>query len=318
MEKVKPKVSVIITTYNRAKELAERSLPSVLRQTYNNFECIVVDDASTDETPKIIEDFIRRGVDIKYLRLKENKGLAAARNYGVSHAKGEFIVFLDDDNELSPKFLEITVKKLSQLPKEFAAVCVGRIIRHKKSEEYAIPDLEKYFYQSIDWGWLLRREVFDKIKYDEELRADEDADFGIQFFKYYKAYAIDEPLTIAYTYLLSPSSSPSISLPTKERLNSLDRFLRKNLSIYKQKGTREELAFIYRFAGSKFCLGKQMKKGGALLLKSFLTKPSLRTFLNLIAAFLGWRVYSFYHLKIERNLIRLIRSLLSMKYLKKK
>jgi glycosyltransferase involved in cell wall biosynthesis len=316
MEKIKPKVSIIITTYNRAQELAERSLPSALKQTYPNFECIVVDDCSTDETPKVIKDFIRRGAKIRYLKLKKNRGCSGARNYGAEHAKGDFIVFLDDDNELFPNFLEITVQKLTELPEDFGAVFCGRIVQHKKLEEYRIPSSSKSFYAPIDWGWLLRKRIFSKIKYDKEIHGDDDTDFGIQFFKYYKAYGIDKPLQKAYTYLLNEKSEPSECLPSQKRLQSLDKFLKKNISIYKQKGTKNELAYIYRFAGRNYCQGRQMKKGISFLWKSLLIKPTLRTLFNLTAACLGSRVYSFYWWKLERGFIAFIRSKLSTQILK--
>ena len=315
MEKIKSKVSIIITTYNRAKELAERSLPSALKQTYSNFECIVVDDCSTDETSKVIKNFIKEGAKIKYLKLKKNRGCSGARNYGVEHAKGDFIVLLDDDNELFPNFLDITVPELNKLPKDFGAVFCGRIVQHKKLKEYRIPSLSNSFYVSIDWGWLLRKEIFSKIKYDEEIHGDDDADFGIQFFKYYKAYAINKPLQKAYTYLLDEKSAPSECLPSERRLRGLDKFLIKNLPVYKQKGSKKELAFIYRFAGRNYCQGKQIKKGIFFLWKSFLTKPTLRTLFNLTAACFGAKIYNFYW-KSEKNFFALVRSKLSAQTLK--
>ena len=83
-----PKVSVVVPTYNRADRL-ERTLHSIVRQTYQDFELIVVDDGSTDNTSKVMESF----PSAQYLPLKKNSGVSKARNMGLACAKGEFICF---------------------------------------------------------------------------------------------------------------------------------------------------------------------------------------------------------------------------------
>ena len=119
-EKASPKTSIIITTYNRSQILAKRSLPSCLEQTYPNFECIVVDDCSTDNTQKVVEGFKNREGKIKYYKLSKNSGVSAARNYGVKKARGEFIAFLDDGckgkNCIHNRFLFIAYNSFSVQP----------------------------------------------------------------------------------------------------------------------------------------------------------------------------------------------------------
>ena len=102
------KVSAIVTTYNRASLLAERSLPSLLSQASMGLhEVIVVDDCSTDNTEEVVKEFQKQYSGIVYHKHPENIGLASARNTGVFLAKGEYIVFLDDDDFLLPFVLEI-------------------------------------------------------------------------------------------------------------------------------------------------------------------------------------------------------------------
>ena len=96
-------VSVIIPTYNREK-LIKRSIESVLAQTYADLECIVVDDGSTDNTQSVVEAIPDHRV--KYVKLPEGKGANAARNFGVSIAKGEYIAFQDSDDLWDPEKLE--------------------------------------------------------------------------------------------------------------------------------------------------------------------------------------------------------------------
>ena len=88
-----PTVSAVVTTYNQARYI-EATLESVLRQTYSPYEVIVVDDGSTDETPERVGRF---GERVRYIR-QANQGVAASRNTGVAHARGEYIALLDGDD----------------------------------------------------------------------------------------------------------------------------------------------------------------------------------------------------------------------------
>jgi glycosyltransferase involved in cell wall biosynthesis len=89
-----PLVSVIIPTYNR-KNIVSKAIDSVLSQTYTNYEIIVVDDGSTDQTEEALQPYLYK---IKYI-YQENKGVSAARNTGIRNAKGEWIAFLDSDDQ---------------------------------------------------------------------------------------------------------------------------------------------------------------------------------------------------------------------------
>ena len=91
-----PKVSVVVTTYNRAA-LLPRAIRSVLAQTYEDYELIIVDDCSTDDTPDVIRTFVDSR--IRVVRHAENTGQSAAINTGIRLARGEYIAFLDDDDE---------------------------------------------------------------------------------------------------------------------------------------------------------------------------------------------------------------------------
>lgn len=100
------KISVIIPTHNRA-ELLERALKSVLGQTFKAFEVIVADDASTDETNAKALEWVQLDERIQYFRSEKNIGAAAVRNRALVLAKGEYVCFLDDDDEWEPRKLEV-------------------------------------------------------------------------------------------------------------------------------------------------------------------------------------------------------------------
>ena len=109
------KVTIVIPVY-QVEDYIESCLTSVVNQTYSGeIECVVVDDCGTDSSWQIVEDFISEyngKIDFKLLRHTGNKGLSAARNTGMDHASGEYIYFLDSDDEITPECIERLVKPL--------------------------------------------------------------------------------------------------------------------------------------------------------------------------------------------------------------
>lgn len=114
-----PKVSVIIPTYNRAHVLG-RALRSVLNQAYQDFELIVVDDGSSDATVEVMSGFADSR--IRYLHHEENRGAAAARNSGIKAARGEYVAFLDSDDEWLPEKLEKQIEAFRQVSSRVGVV----------------------------------------------------------------------------------------------------------------------------------------------------------------------------------------------------
>jgi glycosyltransferase involved in cell wall biosynthesis len=121
-----PAVSVIIPTYNRA-EFLRLAITSVLNQTFQDFEIIVVDDASEDHTHEVVHNF--RDKRIKYIHHEVNKRVAAARNTGVLNSSGAYIAFVDDDDEWLPKKLQMQVALLENSPSIVGGVYTG--FRHR-------------------------------------------------------------------------------------------------------------------------------------------------------------------------------------------
>ena len=128
-ESLNPKVSVIITTYNRAS-LLPRAVNSILNQTYTDYEIIIVDDCSTDNTQQVIADL--SDPRIHQFRHDQNRRLSAARNTGIANARGEYIAFLDDDDEYVPTRLGHQVALLDAFPSDVALV-YGLTITHDDS-----------------------------------------------------------------------------------------------------------------------------------------------------------------------------------------
>lgn len=122
-----PLVSVVIPCYNSARYLGE-TIESVLAQTYARVEVIVVDDGSTDETPKIAQSY-----PVQYV-YQTNAGISAARNTGVAHSRGEYVQFLDHDDRLLPTAFEVGVKILEERPECAMAIGEHRYIQADGTE----------------------------------------------------------------------------------------------------------------------------------------------------------------------------------------
>ena len=184
-----PKASIVITTYNRWKILQYRSLKSAMNQNGfvlgKDYEILIVDHGSTDGTWETL-NWIDDGQEgVRRVWIEKNSGIVStARNLGAKKAKGEYIVFLDDDNELHEDYLKETVSFLNNA-QDMCAVSVGRRVIHSGYEHYAAPYRSDHRgherFVSIDWGWLIRKSVFDEIQYDENLFFSEDGDFGLPF-----------------------------------------------------------------------------------------------------------------------------------------
>lgn len=197
-----PKVSVIIPTYNRAAFL-EEAIESVLSQDYKDFELIVVDDGSTDETRDIVG---RHSESVVYL-YQDNKGVSCARNTGIRNSFGEYIAFLDSDDKWLPKKLYSQASFFSCNP--YALIChteeiwIRRGVRvnpMKKHKKYSGMIFEKVLPLCIisPSSVMMKRELlFDGIGFfDEGLPACEDYDLWLRIAARHPIYLIETPLII--------------------------------------------------------------------------------------------------------------------------
>ena len=198
-----PLVSVIMPVYNRA-HLIGRAISSVLGQSYQRFEIIVVDDASTDELTTAlaaIDDIRLRCIAHPY-----NRGAAAARNTGIAAAQGEFVAFLDSDDIWYPDKLAFQVAAMRDQPAEVAGhVCAYDCIKSGYKERQIAPNwIDQSFSRAVLFGCtcgpgttlLCRRAVFAEVgALDEELRRLEDWDWLLRLAENgYRLLATARPL----------------------------------------------------------------------------------------------------------------------------
>lgn len=199
-------VSVIIPTFNRETYL-ESAIQSVVNQSYKNIEILVVDDGSKINYAEII---CRKYPNCTYL-YKENGGLSSARNFGIKKANGNYIALLDDDDLFLPSKIEKQVSILENKHDVFCVHSSAKMIDEKGQETGEIigASSNKAHKRSGNVFWnalgtwvvksptpLFRKEVFNKITFDEEIKVGEDVDFYQRMFYFFKVFYIEEPLAL--------------------------------------------------------------------------------------------------------------------------
>lgn len=137
----KYKVSVIIPTYNRA-DLVSLAISSVLNQSYEHLELIVVDDGSKDHTKSVIETFLADS-RLKYVLLENNRGRSTARNVGLEHVSGDFVMFLDSDDYLEPDAIERLIGLRNKYPQVKVFAGGYRLFENKSDKECTIYKIGK-------------------------------------------------------------------------------------------------------------------------------------------------------------------------------
>jgi len=197
----KTQVSVIIPTYNRGWTIGE-AVDSVLAQDYRDFELIVVDDGSADNTSQVLDAY--RGT-IKVFR-QENKGVSAARNRGIAEASGRFIAFLDSDDLWLPQKLSTQVEFFNTTPDALicqteevwirSGVRVNPKKRHKKPSGMIFePSLALCLVSPS--AVMIRRSLLEIVgNFDETLPLCEDYDLWLRISCRFPVYRIDTPLII--------------------------------------------------------------------------------------------------------------------------
>lgn len=191
----KPFISVVIPLYNKEKSIAQ-SLKSVLNQAYTHFEIVVVDDGSTD---KSVEEVRSIGDDRIQLLGQSNAGPSKARNTGVKNSKGDWIVFLDADDELLPDALSIFAEIIVE-HQDVDIIDCNRYVRRGNDEQLGFHPLEGYvknpfkecFYGLVSPGEgraAFRKTLLLKRPYHEKIRRFEDAELIIRLLSDAKVYS---------------------------------------------------------------------------------------------------------------------------------
>jgi glycosyltransferase involved in cell wall biosynthesis len=194
MQENKGLVSIIIPAYNAAAFIQE-TLDSILAQTYINFEVIVIDDGSRDNTAGVVKQVLDKRISYKF---KENEGVTIARNYGFPFSKGQYIVFFDHDDLMPPDFLEKRVEVLAD--NEGIGFCCGKLefFPNYKEQFGACDDIPReilLYYQHIETcpsNYVFRRNLIEQIKFQPNLAIAADRFFLLQIAQLSKGKRIEE------------------------------------------------------------------------------------------------------------------------------
>lgn len=177
MNNYTPLVSVIVPVYNVERYLC-RAVDSILNQTYKNLEIILVEDGCSDRCPEICDNYSRKDFRVKVIH-KENEGVSVARNTGLDKASGEYITFVDSDDWVDERMIEIMIDTL--IARNCDVVCVGsnivngkddilRKFQIEKDEVVSGIDVAKLmlrdtFPYNFCWGKIFKGELFEKVRF---------------------------------------------------------------------------------------------------------------------------------------------------------
>lgn len=179
---IKPRISIVVPCYNQGAYLSY-TLDSVLAQTFDNWECIVVNDGSTDNTEDIALRYCSMDRRFNYIS-QSNQGVSCARNNAILRSVGDYILPLDGDDVIMPQYIEKSLKHFDANPKTKLVYCKTRLFG-TVNKDWNLPD---YNYKELLWGNMVmcsavyRREDWDKTTgYSENMRGGfEDWDFWLK------------------------------------------------------------------------------------------------------------------------------------------
>jgi len=225
-----PLVSIIIPAFNYERYVA-RAIESALAQDYPSVEVVVVDDGSTDGTAAVAKTFESRGATVVS---QENQGLAAARNTGIRHSKGELLFFLDADDYLEPGAIARLQEVLARLEPEFGMVaCLPNVIEVRNGVEHsvALPNDTATASMEVQWSQLVfstrfpctvlvKREVFDRCGFFDAAYhrlGCEDRDMWLRVAEHFRVLRINERLVNLLFHGSNMSSDPTRQIAGMKR-----------------------------------------------------------------------------------------------------
>lgn len=208
----RPSFSIIIPLYNKERSI-ERTMKSVLGQTYEGFELIIVDDGSSDNSPAIVKDICASDERVKYI-VQKNAGPSAARNNGIKAARNEWLVLLDADDVFADNALELFARQIINHPS---------FDLHIGAHQFSGKDVFKYYDKDravkngyfaflvgraylLAGSFALRKRVAESVLYDERMWRLEDLDFMMRVFRITKGFRyFPEPVVYIQSEFASAS-----------------------------------------------------------------------------------------------------------------
>ena len=304
-------ISVIIPVYNGEKYLSE-CLDSVLNQTYQNLEIIIVNDGSSDDTKLILEDYLKRDNRITLLDNKESMGVSEARNSGIKTSDGNYICFIDADDVVKNDYIE---RLCSEMDDDADVVCCGyyevqddidNVLKEhtlpnktlkKVDESYSLYSdclTESVLMQAV-WGKIFRKELFDNISFEPLIVGEDEVLFvnvmisnavikTMDYVGYYYRFHSDSSLSEANTGIVFAQNNYKAKFLIAKRMESVSEYCKKQ-SAYNFK--KEVIYNIYRL--KRWDKKKNVFFGGSEVVRGYrkklfrMCKPSLKEKIIILA-----------------------------------
>ncbi|SEI98990.1 Glycosyl transferase family 2 [Kandleria vitulina] len=252
-------ISVIIPVYNSEKYI-EKCINSILNSSFNDFEIIVVDDGSIDETYNIISKLSKKDKRIRIIKIS-NGGSAHARNIGLQNVRGDYVTFVDSDDYVDKDYLKelyeaIVTYNLDMVECDYRIISnyedYNEIIQNKKNHIYIIDNIAKlnqlcerntYLKSVVLWNKIYKKELFDNIQFVENKGIDDEYIIHKIIYKAKKIGLIENKL---YNYYVN-NNSQMRGKPDLKRLDNLDA-IESQLCFFDEKklySIKEKLLFRY-------------------------------------------------------------------------
>lgn len=236
-------ISVIVPVFNSEKYLL-KTIKSILDQTHSNFELILINDGSTDNSESICLDYSKNDERIKY-HTQQNQGPSAARNVGLDLARGEYVTFVDADDYLVEDGLEILL-----MNSEGSDLVISGYINmfHNDKQSSTLPKISKHYMKSefiegigqlLDqnlfhyvWDKLYRKDILETIRFDTTLKLGEDFFFNLEVLEKVKEISLVHEVTYKHIWInedsLTEGFKEGLFLLRKKMYLSMVSFLEKN------------------------------------------------------------------------------------------
>ncbi len=261
---MEPFVSIIIPIYN-AENYLNRCIDSVLNQEYENFELILINDGSTDQSGKICFEYAKKDPRVFVIQ-KENKGVSESRNCGLDIAKGKYIQFLDSDDWIAPEATRMLVRSMEvfgcdmvisdfyRVSGEYMSqkgdISENKVLSKEEFSEHMIENPADFYY-GVLWNKMYRRDIIEKnnIRMDESLNWCEDFLFNLEYIRHANSfYALQIPI---YYYMKRKGSLASqgmnIISTIRMKINVFEYYNKFYQDVY-DKESYETIRFqVYKF-----------------------------------------------------------------------
>ena len=278
-EVIMPKVSIIIPLYNKEQYIS-KLLQQIMLQTYGDYECILVDDGSTDMSGDICDEFVKKDERFRVIHI-HNSGVSTARNVGLNSAVGKYITFVDADDMINPIYIENLYNAIVQNDTDIVISGLLKVWEDYDKKEILIPpyhgkqklkNILPYFAtvqnDSGIYGTcvakMFSKDLLGEIRFDSSLRLAEDFDFYLKIYSKVSTVYFDDR---AYYYYLQEAENSSIELEDskidylsqlkiqlrfKQFLISFDQYVGDNKEIVEKKINNYFFYILHYSSNDKF------------------------------------------------------------------